>query len=272
MSAGEGSLDGVLYVFERCRAGGVVRGWRVFAGRRVVQGYGAGCVSSIGWPVTAVSARAHAAAAPAVRRVSSRARMSPRVLVAVLAGLVAVVATVSLLADRRATVSVVVASRSIAPGEELVGAVETRSIPASSSFVGVLLPASDVVAGMRASRLIAANEPVVRSAVSSGTPRGRVVSIPVARDHGVGGDVAVGDLVDVVDYSQSARFVASGLTVVASAAKSSGLDAGAGSWWVSVEVTADQALAVADALGHGKLLLVRSTGQPPVTVTAPVGG
>jgi hypothetical protein len=70
--------------------------------------------------------------------------------------------------------------------------------------------------------------------------------------------------VDVISLTDgSARFVATDLLVVSHAEpESTGL--GATSYFVTVALDADQALALAEAIGAGSVELVRSTGASPV--------
>lgn len=85
----------------------------------------------------------------------------------------------------------------------------------------------------------------------------------------MGGDIAVGDVVDVIDVVDgSPTYVVAGVQVidVASEGSSRGLSGsgGPGGYFVVVQVDADQALALAGAMEDGGVQVVRSTGAEPV--------
>jgi Flp pilus assembly protein CpaB len=95
----------------------------------------------------------------------------------------------------------------------------------------------------------------------------RAMSVPVKRERAVGGMLRVGDRVDVVDVVDgSARWIVTGAQVIEVPAppSSSGLARDVSALYhVVVEVDADQALALAEALTHDTVSVVRSTGAPP---------
>jgi Flp pilus assembly protein CpaB len=133
-----------------------------------------------------------------------------------------------------------------------------------------LVPMADVAdGGVIANRTILAGEPVSRTSIGEGggVSAQRVMSIPVPIESAAGGDIAVGDQVDVIDTIDGvSRYVLVGADVVGRAGTSDSLGA-SGGFWVSVTVDEAEAIAVADALSDGKVLVVRSTGVVPATDT-----
>jgi Flp pilus assembly protein CpaB len=99
------------------------------------------------------------------------------------------------------------------------------------------------------------------------------MSIPVKRENAAGGALSVGDRVDVITTATGqAQWVVAGVQVigVAPSASSGGLtrDVTSG-YYVVVEVDADQALALAGALGGEKIEVVRSTGAAAIAHPTP---
>ena len=103
------------------------------------------------------------------------------------------------------------------------------------------------------------------SLVDPGSHEGlRVMSIPIAVEHAVGAGVGPGDRVDVVSVVDGvAMFVAMDLEVVSAADFENGRLSAAGSYFVVVAVDADEVLAIATAIDHGSVEVVRSTGALP---------
>lgn len=126
--------------------------------------------------------------------------------------------------------------------------------------VGDLVTAHPIAAGelLRPSDLVAAGVGVTQL---------RAMSVPVKRERAVGGTLRVGDRVDVVDVVDgTAQWIVTGAQVIAVPAppSSRGLARDVGALYhVVVEVDADQALALAEALTHDTVSVVRSTGAPP---------
>lgn len=125
--------------------------------------------------------------------------------------------------------------------------------------------------GQVAARPIVAGELIhPRDVAQTGSDPGRrlrAMSIPVKRERAVGGTLRVGDRVDVVDVVDgTARWVVVGAQVldVPQSASSRGIvRAVGGEYHVVVEVDAKEALALAEALSHDTVQVVRSTGAPP---------
>jgi Flp pilus assembly protein CpaB len=219
--------------------------------------------------------------APTRRRKVPRRRLLDRVTVGtvfgVVAALLAFVLTVVLLRDRREMVTVAVATERIPVGltitESMVEAVE---VPASVSFVDGLVRVDELGTGSVAARTVQPGEAVTRSALGakSSTTGARVMAIPVESWRAVGGELDVGDQVDVIDTGDGGpRYVLSGAAVVGRATSdaSGGIVASSSrDLWVTVEVTATEALELAAVIAGDEFLLVRSTGaEPPALQPTP---
>jgi hypothetical protein len=199
-------------------------------------------------------------------------RITPGLLVGLLAGLLAFVLVAGVLRDRRAMVEAAVPTRVIAAGEPVtIDAVEFVEVPESASFASALVGRDEIVAGeLTAGRALVAGEPVTRSGVSASTGRlpSRVIALPLDGWGDAGGELSVGDTVDVVDTrADPAVFVVQAALVVDRSSDASG-DGGlggrvaSGEVWVAVEVSADEALRLAEVVAAKKFVVVRSTGVP----------
>jgi Flp pilus assembly protein CpaB len=168
---------------------------------------------------------------------------------------------------------VVVATNQIRIGTTLESAdLQTVEIPASTAIVQSFVPSTelDSLVGQVATRSILANEPLLRSdfrppATSSGL---RAMSISLPPSNAVGGDLSIGDLVDVlVVGEESSRFVAEQVPVLDLPAQvSSGLAAPTNAWWVTLGVEETEALEIANGVERGSIYLVRSNGARPLSV------
>ncbi len=204
----------------------------------------------------------------AAAKAARRARPTPRIAVAVVLGLLAFVVFLAATADRSKKTVVAVAAQPIAIGAVITEAMVTPvEVDSDSSLAESLVPMADIAeGGVVANRTILAGEPVSRTAIGEGgaAPAQRVMSIPVPIESAAGGDIAVGDQVDVIDTINGvSRYVLVGADVVGRAGTSDRLGA-SGGFWVSVTVDEAEAIAVADALSDGKVLVIRSTGVAPV--------
>lgn len=189
------------------------------------------------------------------------------------AGLATFVTVGSALRDRDATVDVLVAAAPSAVGtasETL--AVETVAIDADTVLLDRLVRSGALPVGLALGRPLAAGDVLLRSDfVESGSPtmvRTASLAIEPAVIDGLG--LVVGDRVDVlgVDDLGATRFVVSGVRVarLPRAVGADGLLTGPGSSFVTVEVTAEEAVALDAARRLGPIDLVRSTGAPEVAV------
>jgi hypothetical protein len=201
----------------------------------------------------------------------------------VLSGLLAFLLIVSVLGDRSERLVVATARGDIAAGTTVTAdLVEPARLPAGTPLADRLATLDEVRRGRwTAGQAIAAGDPIRRSdlvASEEGSTL-RSMSIPVARENAVGGALRVGDRVDVIDVvdGQSAFVVAGAqVTKVPATSVSGGLTRGVErDFFVVVQVSADEALALAQALADGKVDVVRSTGanRAPATtsVRSPTG-
>lgn len=225
---------------------------------------------------TATALRSQAAtpapAAPPRRRRSRVGRVSRAAALTWLAGTLAFVLSASVLRDRADHVEVLVAARDIPAGTELsTGMVRSIELDAHSPLAATLVLSSRLRPGMVVSGVIAEGSPIRTSdLVAAGEgDRLRSMSIQVDRAQAVGGDLAVGDRIDVIHVvGGTATYVVAGVQVidVASSQNSRGLtgSGAAGGFFVVVRVDADQALAIAGAMDDGGVQIIRSTGAEPV--------
>ena len=202
-----------------------------------------------------------------------RARFGTTHFVAVGAGLLTALLLLSWTQGREQLISVVLAAEDIRAGTS-VEAVDLRltEIPADSSVATVIVPATaaDRLVGQVAVRFIAAGEPILRSdlrPVVTADGR-RAMSISLPRANAVGGDLVVGDQVDVLVVSdERTRFVAEDVPVLGLPPEGqSGLVGGSSGWWVVLAVEDLDALEIADGVEHGTIYLLRSTGTPSLSI------
>jgi Flp pilus assembly protein CpaB len=146
--------------------------------------------------------------------------MTPTTLFGLMAALAVFVLVIVLLQDRREMVTVAMTSERVPAGATITeGMVERAEVPASVRFSGDLVPFEEAV-GSTASRTLQPGEPVPRSAVgarneSSGA---RVMAIPVTSWQAAGGELDVGDRVDVIDGDDFVLVRSTGATDDATAA------------------------------------------------------
>lgn len=196
----------------------------------------------------------------------------------VLSGFLAFLLIVSVLGDRSERLVVATARGDIAAGTTVTAdLIEPARLPADTPLADRLATLDEVRRGRwTVSQPIAAGDPIRRSdLLASGEGSAlRSMSIPVARENAVGGALRVGDRVDVIDVvdGQSA-FVVSGaqVTMVPATSVSGGLTRGVDrDFFVVVQVSAEEVLALAEALADGKVDVVRSTGANPAPATTDV--
>ena len=203
------------------------------------------------------------------RRRSLRDRLTLNVVAGLLAGLLAFVVVSSVLRDRREMVSVAVAKERIPAGVTITAAMVTEErVPASVGFSSGLVRFAEITNGVVAARTVQPGEAIPTSATGEPANTGaRVMSIPVESWQAAGGEIQVGDQVDVIDTgADGPRYVLTGAAVVgrSETAIGGGLTGAGrtGDLFVTVEVTEDEALTLAAVIEDGKLMIVRSTGAP----------
>ncbi len=218
-------------------------------------------------PETAVPASQRAPAS-APRGPGARSRLSLGHVVTLLAGLLAMLLVFSVLRERDTTWRAVVAGGEIRAGTAVDRAsFRLVDVHVPDSVRGTLVaPASLArLRGWIATRTIQPGELVSRGDLRApAAPSAlRVMSIPVEAAHAVGGSLAAGDQVDViqVDEDGQARYVVSGAQVLAVNRPDAGvIGAAAGSSSITVAVDARQALRLAAAIRGQRFEIVRSTG------------
>ncbi len=211
-----------------------------------------------------VMTREAGTSAPTTR--SARRRPSLSHIAIVLAALLAFAFNYLALQNRDATTRVAVADAPIAEGA-ILSADLIRLVAFPADFEGLehLVVEQDLsgLEGWIVGRSVAEGELIHDSIViRPGSGDGlRTMSIPVPVEHAAGATLVVGDRVDVISMmGDEPAFVAVDLEVVGIAETSRGGLAGVGPYYVVVGVTADDALALAQAIDEGSIEIVRSTG------------
>lgn len=194
-------------------------------------------------------------------------------LVAVFAGLITALLLLAWTRGQEHVIGVVAASTEIQSGATIEsGDMVVVDIPAGSPFTNVMVDASsiDTLVGQVATRRIQASEPLLSSDIRPvGSQIGRrAMSIALPSSNALGGEIEVGDVVDVLVVSEDeTRFVAEAVAVLGVPERGSGgLVSASTSWWVTLSVDDTDALEIADGVEHGTVYLVRSTGAPALTI------
>jgi hypothetical protein len=201
----------------------------------------------------------------------TKRRLADRLTLNVVAGLVAAllafVLVASILRDRRSMITVAVANDRIPAGVTITPAmVRAVAMPANVGFADGLLRFDRIGATpVVAARTVQPGEAIPTSAIGEPGKRGaRVMSISVESWQAAGGEIQVGDQVDVIDTGKTGpRYVLTGAPVVGRAENNAGGLAGAsrqGGLYITVEVSESQGLVLAEVIEAGKFVLVRSTG------------
>ena len=213
---------------------------------------------------------------PAVKstRRALRSRVSSGHIVMVVAGLLGLLLSLSVLRKADNTVAVVMIARDLAPGTRLrPDMVRTTRVHVDGRLLANLVPAADVdglsdsvvLGSLRAGDLLS------RSGLgpASTSRAARAVSFPVDSALAVGGQLSAGDHIDVLasaNDGSGSGYVLVGADVVAVNASGTGpLRGSDGQLSITVAVDADGAQRLAAALHGADLLVVRSTGAAPVT-------
>jgi len=190
------------------------------------------------------------------------ARLSTGHWVMLLAGMVAVVLNFAFLRSQQHTVDVAMAAVDL-PAGSLLDASEVTFTPvhAEESVERGLVSRADLDSALVVARTIPAGTLLSKIDLATQSNGSRAMSIPIDRDHAVGGLLRRGDLVDVVaSGSGAARYVLVGAEVlsVSEASGSLGSD-----YSVTLALDADEVLRVAAAMSEGSLEIIRSTGADP---------
>lgn len=204
---------------------------------------------------------------PSSRR--SRRRVSASHVLIALAVVLAFVLNILALQDRGASSLVAVADRPI-PSGSVLGPEMVRLVPVDSDFAGLeslitegQLPGliGSVVTRALPEGAVVDSASLAPPGSASGT---RAMSLPVEESRAAGGALVAGDRVDVIAvFGGSPAFVVTAAEVISVPQTGSGSFGGT-DYYVVVGVSADEALALAQAMAAGRLDVVRSTGAPPV--------
>ena len=206
---------------------------------------------------------------PAGRRWSSR--LSTGHVVMIVAGLLGVALTLSVVRGHDRGREILVTTRDVVPGTVLdAGAVRTERIDASANVLasGFAPDERDEVVGHVATAPIAEGALVAR-AVLHGRDDGaaaRSMSFPLPKSHAMAGELAVGDRVDVLAVQHdgaNAGYVMTGVDVLAVNGAHGGPLGAPDEVTVTIAVHADDAVKLATALETGTVTLVRATGAAP---------
>jgi Flp pilus assembly protein CpaB len=194
----------------------------------------------------------------------------------VVSGLLAFVFIAASLRDRAATIDVVVAATDLPAGTALDTAnTKTVTLAESSPLAGSMLRLDALGADVVTRAPLRAGEPILASQIDdTPTTSGlRAMSVPVERANAVGGDLRVGDRVDIADVDRdgNATWLVTGVQVIDVGADRVGLTGVDGSFYVVVDVDAPGALRLAAGLADGKVNVVRSTGADPITTSVGSG-
>ena len=180
--------------------------------------------------------------------------------------ILAFVLNLLVLQDRSSTTLLAVADRALVTGT-VIDRSSIRLVPVDSDFEGISrLVTEDHLAGLEGFVLA---RPIpegglldLPALVRPGSESGlRSMSLPVSVEHAAGGSLATGDRVDVIAVVDgTARFVAVDLEVISASETGSGAIGSISSYHVVVNVDADEALELAEALAGGPVEVLRATG------------
>jgi Flp pilus assembly protein CpaB len=210
-------------------------------------------------------------------RPTLRGRVSSGHLVMVVAGLLGVVVSVSVLRDEPAGVRVAVASHDIAAGD-VVHATDLTAerVQAPACLLDTLVREDDVrrFRGHVVVAPVAAGELVVRSRLRPRAAPGglRAMSVPIERARAAGGRLATGDRVDVVFAGQreASIIVADARVLAVDEPGRGGIGEVAQPFTVTLAVDARQSQLLAAAIADGEISLTRTTGARSARGTPPL--
>lgn len=211
---------------------------------------------------------------PRRRRRPVASRLAAGHVVMVAAALTAAVANIAVIRSADDTVPIMVLAEAApagTPAERLVLRPAEVDLEAATLATLVLPEQQDGLAGRVLAADVAAGAPLRWSDVPErAAPDGlRRMSLPLLRERAVGGVIARGDTVDVIQVVDGdARYVVAGAEVLDVAAEADTTLGGLATFYISIAVEPDTALCLARAIDAGQLTVVLSTGQEAVG-TAP---
>jgi Flp pilus assembly protein CpaB len=200
-------------------------------------------------------------------------RVSTGHVVMMLAGALGVLLTLTVLRSADDTSPVLVASHDLAPGTVLDDAsFHVARVHADGAILATLYASDqlDALRGRVVTSVVHEGELVAHTSIAErdGKSSARTMSFPIPRSRAVAGKLEAGDRIDVlaVDHDTGrAGYVVTGAEVVSAESRSSGALSGASDdITVSLVVDPVSAPALAAAVDSGTLMLVRSTGAPPI--------
>lgn len=204
-----------------------------------------------------------------------RRRLTSRIgilhVVAIASGLLAFLLILMWMRAGQELVTVAVAGDTIRAGTIVPpGSVEFVEVSADAAFDGRMLSPEEAnrLQGSVATREINPGEPILDTDLRGiDLPAGsRAMSVPLDPNRAAGGDVAVGDRVDLVGTDDTgARYVAVGLAVLGVPGEQASTFGATNAYAVTVAVDDAEALAIAAAVDNGTVHLLRSTGAPDVS-------
>ena len=183
----------------------------------------------------------------------------------ILAFVLAALANLIVLRRADVTYPVAMAATDLLAGRK-VGPSDLRlvEIDAEPGLLATLVTDVARLEGSVVVRTVRSGELLRRSDLAAGVTQlmERAMSIAIEPEHAVGGEVAVGDRIDVIAVREgSTSFVVVGAEVIDVAEVSRGGLPGGSGFFVVVAVDADTALSLAEAMRTGDIELVRSTGS-----------
>lgn len=219
-------------------------------------------------------------AGPSERR-GLGSRLSVGHVLTAVAGLLTFFFLLLVLAERNETeVTVVVASDGIEQGVPLTADLfEEVALPAGNPLADGAVTTMDELDGSKTAQRDFPAESVLTEAdlidAVAETPGSglRSLSIPIEEDQAVGGEIRDSDLVDIVAVSKDQAWIpAAGLEVLDAGDDGSGSligDGGSAVGFLTMAVTADEAVAISFASANAKeIFVVRSTGATKLPVLA----
>lgn len=193
-------------------------------------------------------------------------RLSSGHVIMIVAGLLAVLVNFALLRARDDTVLVAIAARDIPTGTAVDPSYfEATEVKVAPEILERLLRVDGLATsqGAIAARTIPAGQLVIRSDLQSPAAplELRAMSIPIDREHAVGGALAVNDRVDIIRVEDGvAEYVVVGAPVLAVPGDRTGAFQAVTGYHVVVAVDAITALELSSAIHQGSIEIVRSTG------------
>lgn len=207
-------------------------------------------------------------------------RVSAAQIFMVVAGILAFIANLAILRAREEVTLVAVAATDINAGVAIleavhVGYVELNGADEALAPLVTIDEIGDLEGHILTSPVRAGDTFIQSDLVASVNPIDqRAIALAVGRDHAVGGDISIGDRVDVIWVDDGvARYVVTGVEVIDTTndQRTGGAFSASQAFSITVAVDDVQALELAQALNSGQIEIVRSTGaDAPVADRLPL--